>query len=430
MRAALWFLALFGTAVAIALFAGNNQGTVTLFWPPYRVDFSLNLVLLSLVVTMVVLHLALRGIVTLLDLPRQARFWRKQQKERAMHAALLDAVSYLVAGRYLRARKSAEAALAQERALSASTEPPPHAAQLTALSHLLVAESAQALQDKASRDTHLQLALETKWPGEVSQATHEGAQLYAARWALEDREPQEALSRLAELPHGVARRTLALRIKLKAERLASQSEQALDTARLLAKHRAFSADGARVMVRGLATEFISTAHDSSQLQRIWAGLTPSERAMPELAVQAAQRLVSLQGEGALARAWLLPIWEQMAANPLGFTERFGEQWRFKLVLALESTLGTLDAPWLARLEALQQNYPRLSDLQYLVGMACMQRQLWGKAQQLMAQATQGLNDAGLLRLAWKARAQLAVQRGDSQAALEAWQQAAQDDFST
>ena len=33
MRAALWFLALFGIAVAIALFAGNNQGTVTIFWP-------------------------------------------------------------------------------------------------------------------------------------------------------------------------------------------------------------------------------------------------------------------------------------------------------------------------------------------------------------------------------------------------------------
>ena len=46
MRAALWLLALFGIAVAIALFAGNNQGTVTLFWPPWRVDLSLNLVLL------------------------------------------------------------------------------------------------------------------------------------------------------------------------------------------------------------------------------------------------------------------------------------------------------------------------------------------------------------------------------------------------
>ena len=426
MRAALWFLALFGIAVAIALFAGNNQGTVTLFWPPYRVDLSLNLVLLVLVGLMVVLQLASRALTGLLDLPRQARFWRAQQKERAMHAALLDALSHLMAGRFLRARKAAESALAQERSLSFSGEPPPHAAQLTALSHLLVAESAQALQDKASREEHLKLALAFPGADAASQETREGAQLRAARWALEDREPQQALNWLAELPQGVARRTLALRIKLKAARLSGRSEQALETARLLAKHRAFSPDAARVMVRGLAIEFINSAHDSSQLQRVWASLSPSERDMPELAVQAGQRLLALQGDGAVARAWLLPVWEQMANDPVGFTERFGELWRVKLVRAVEATLDTLDAPWLARLEALQLKYPRLADLQYLVGMACMQRQLWGKAQQLMAQATQGLQDPGLLRSAWKTRALLAEQRGDAQAALEAWRQAAQD----
>ena len=48
MRAALWLIALFAVAVAAALFAGNNQGTVTLYWPPNRIDLSLNLVLLLL----------------------------------------------------------------------------------------------------------------------------------------------------------------------------------------------------------------------------------------------------------------------------------------------------------------------------------------------------------------------------------------------
>ena len=43
MRAALWFLALFGVAVAVALFAGNNEGTVTLLWSPYRIDLSHNM---------------------------------------------------------------------------------------------------------------------------------------------------------------------------------------------------------------------------------------------------------------------------------------------------------------------------------------------------------------------------------------------------
>ena len=120
MRAALWLLALFGIAVAIALFAGNNQGTVTLFWPPWRVDLSLNLVLVLLFAAFVFLHAVLRALSALFDLPRQAMRWRGQQKERAMHASLLDAMSHLLAGRFIRARKSAQAVLGQERTLEAS----------------------------------------------------------------------------------------------------------------------------------------------------------------------------------------------------------------------------------------------------------------------------------------------------------------------
>ena len=114
MRAALWLLALFGVAVAVALFAGNNQGTVTLFWPPYRVDLSLNLVLLLLLAAFLFLHAALGALSALFDLPRQALRWRTQQKERAMHAALLDDASgdpSAVTRDYLRESDSAGAPL-------------------------------------------------------------------------------------------------------------------------------------------------------------------------------------------------------------------------------------------------------------------------------------------------------------------------------
>jgi len=41
---------------------------------------------------------------------------------------------------------------------------------------------------------------------------------------------------------------------------------------------------------------------------------------------------------------------------------------------------------LARIESAQKANPRDATLQYLAGMACMKRQLWGKAQQLLTQA--------------------------------------------
>src|SRR5437762_3932884 len=142
MRAALWLLALFGIAVAVALFAGNNQGTVTLFWPPWRLDLSLNLVLLALVAAFVLLHVALGALAALFDMPRQALRWRTQQKERAMHGAMLDAISNLLAGRFIRARKAAEGALGQERTLAAGGHAPANGAQVRTLAHLLAAESA------------------------------------------------------------------------------------------------------------------------------------------------------------------------------------------------------------------------------------------------------------------------------------------------
>ena len=58
MRAALWLIGLFGMAVAAALFAGSNQGTVTLFWAPYRLDLSLNLAIAIIVLAFVLTTLA------------------------------------------------------------------------------------------------------------------------------------------------------------------------------------------------------------------------------------------------------------------------------------------------------------------------------------------------------------------------------------
>ena len=422
MRAALWFLALFGVAVASALFAGNNQGTVTLFLPPHRIDLSLNLVLVLLALGFATLYAALRGLAVLLQLPRQTRRWRLHQRERAMHGAMLDALVQLLAGRFLRARKMALETLAQEASLAHSRAALPHGRTLQALAHLVAAESSQLLQDHAQRDAHLQQALEQA-PAQGSPAERElreGIQLRAARWALDNREVDTALEWLASLPQGAARRTLALRARLKATRLAGHTQQALETARLLAKHRAFSDTAAHGIIAGLALELIHGTRDPAQLQHAWNALEPAERALPELAIAAAQHLAHLGGDSETVRQWLLPVWEQMVSAPGALSGHLA----LKLVRALESSLEGLDAPWLARIEAAAQANPRDTCLQYLAGIACLQRQLWGKAQQQLTQSTRQLQDASLRRSAWQHLAQLAERRGDAQAAAEAWKSAA------
>ena len=422
MRAALWFIALFGVAVALALFAGNNQGTITVFWPPYRIDLSLNMVLLILLGGFTVIHLALRALAALLDLPVQAGRWRSQQKERAMHVALLDGLSHLTAGRFIRARKAAEAAIAHEKTLVGTAEPLAHAVQVRALAHLIAAESAHSLQDRPARERHLQQALEQTAtnPSAPAQEAREGAQLRAASWALQDRDAPAALAWLEQLPQGASRRTMALRIRLRATRLAQQTQPALETARLLIKHRAFTASAAQSIVRGLSVELINQAHDVSQLLAVWHSLDANERAMPELAVHAAERLRLLGGDTTLARSWLLPAWEALSTRPGSLADAL----EIKLVRALEGSLSDVDPQWLARIESAQQLDPRDPLLQYLAGIACLRLQLWGKAQKLLEQAAARLPHESLRCRAWRALAELAEQRGDMEATALAWRNAA------
>ena len=423
MRAALWFLALFGMAVAIALFAGNNQGTITVFWPPYRVDLSLNLVVLLLALLFLTVHVALRALAALFAIPGHARAWRVQHQERAMHLALLDALSHLMAGRFIRARKAAELVLARESAMTRSGETLAYSGRLRALSHLLAAEGAQALQDKTAREEHFRQALEQASMRDA-QETREAVQLRAARWALEDHDAQGALQWLDQLAQGASRRTIALRLRLKAARMARQTRLALETARLLAKHRAFSEVAAQGLLRGLALELVLTAHDPDQLQTVWNQLDALERVMPEVALEAAQRMLKLGGDVELARTWLLPVWERMVTHPGALTD----SQRIHLIRVLESGFalasGTPEAAWLTRIEQAQMANPGDSALQYLAGVTCMRLQLWGKAQQLLKQSLPRLQDAGLERNAWVALAELAERRGDVVASVQAWQNAA------
>ena len=423
MRAALWFLGLFGVAVAIALFAGNNQGTITVFWPPFRLDLSLNLVVLLLGLFFLLLHVALRALAALFAMPGHARSWRIQHQERAMHVALLDALSHMMAGRFIRARKAAEVVLARESAMARSGEKLAYAGRLRALSHLLAAESAQSLQDKVAREDHLRQSLEQASRRDA-QETREGVQLRAARWALEDHDAQGALQWLNDLPQGAARRTLALRLRLQAARMAHQTQLALETARLLAKHRAFSEVTAPGILRSLALDLVLTAYDPDQLQTVWRQLEEAERLMPEVAIEASRRMLKVGGDIELARSWLLPVWERMLAQPGALTDAQ----RISLISALENSFslasGAPEAAWLTRIERAQMANPADASLQYLAGMTCMRLQLWGKAQQLLQQSLPRLKDNVLEKNAWVALADLADHRGDVVAATQAWKNAA------
>jgi HemY protein len=425
MRSVFWLLGLAAVAVALALLVGHNESTVTLFWPPYRFDVSFNFVLFCLIAGFVLLHAALLAIGLIRDLPQRAVRWRSQQVERSVVGSVMDALANQLSGRFVRAQSSAQQALDQLKTVPAGQWP--RREQLQVLAHLLAAESAHSLQNRERRDENLQAALSPEL-GKGAPDASEGALLRAVRWAVEDRDVDAARSRLAELPQGAGRRIQALRLKLRVARLGGATEEALETARLLAKHKAFSPEASRSIVRGLVLDALREAHDMAQLEAVWSRLDATERVVPELALAAARRgnqLVLQRGDApddetravaARLRSWLEPLWQGFdALEPL--------QQR-QLVVAFEPGLPRLDSAWLARLEQQQRLSPNNAFLQYLAGQACMHRQLWGKASQLLTQASHGLSDAALMRRTWRSLARLAEERGDEVAAQAAWKQAA------
>jgi HemY protein len=333
-------------------------------------------------------------------------------------------LTHFVAGRFIRARKAALVVLAREAALTQTGDPGTDAERLRVLAHLLAAESSQALQDRASRDQHFEQALLRSGRSQAA-GTRDSVLLRAVRWALEDRDATAALGWLAQLPSGVARRTVALRLRLKVARMAGQMDIALDTARLLIKHRAFSEVSAKGLLRSLAQEWLQSSYDLEQLKRAWETLEPNEQSLPEVACAATDKWLGLGGPTQTAFDWLLPVWQKMAKSPDALTP----DQKIMLVRVMENGLsaddGSLEAVWLSRIEQAQIAQPGDAVLQYLAGMACLHLRLWGKAQQLLTLALPRLDDSRLKARGWQAIAEMAQRQGDSGQVTEAWRQAAQ-----
>lgn len=163
MRSAIWLFLIFVAAVAAALFLGENRATVTLFWHPYRVDMSLNLVLLVLGSLFALLVLAMRTFASLRKVQQQTGLWRHQQRERGMHQALLTAFEQFIEGNHEKSLLLAEQAIGRAQKMQAVLDQAPQSKDHSAHhlveavlrnAHWLASESAHALNDIAKSDAH------------------------------------------------------------------------------------------------------------------------------------------------------------------------------------------------------------------------------------------------------------------------------------
>ena len=412
MRSVIWFVLLFGVAVVAASTLGANDGLVSVYAGTWRFDVSLNLFLLVLVGGCFALVSLIHAANRLIGLPERARLWRVARRERTAQAALRESLAQYFAGRYSRAKSAAQHALA----IQDDTPELKRDAEFSVLGLLLAAGSAHRLQDRKQRDEHLTRAFQLAQGQASARSAEEGARLMAAEWAIDDRDAQRSLQLLSDLPPGVVRRTQALRLKLQAARLGQQPQEALKTARLLVKHQGLSKAASQGLLRSLAFECLDTAHDIDQLRRTWQSLDAVDRRDNFVASRAALRAAQL-GSTDDARNWLRPGWERI--------EDTSDDERAALSYALVCAIDGIGADWLPRLESAQLAFPREAAVAHAVGTALAERQLWGKARQLLEIAAA---DASLpiaaKRRAWLTLARLAENEGQSDRAATSYRNAA------
>jgi HemY protein len=346
MRILFWFLLLAVAAVVAALAAKLNSGYALLVAPPYRVELSLNLLLILIGVGFFALYLGLRMIARTVQLPAQVRVWRRQQKQQRARTKLDSAIVALLEGRYGKAQQEAKEALAL-----------PHSSGLAAL------VAARAAIDMRQFDVA---------EGFLSRPETQATSLavprltLSAEIALEQGQPQEALRILESLKREAGLHTAALRLELRATQAARRFAGIPPLVEQLVKRGVFdSAQGEQVRIAAQREQLRALSNDAAGLRDAWSRLPETTRTQPPIARAAAQNFLQLGGDREAAEIVARSLERGWDSE---LVELYGECRLGDPTLQLEQA-----ERWLAA-------HNQDAALLRVLGTLCERRQLWGKAQ--------------------------------------------------
>jgi len=373
MRVLLWLVALMATAIGIAVTARFNPGNVVFFYPPHRIDMSLNLFVVLAVVLFVFVYWLLRALRATVSMPAKVAAYRQRKRERDGNKGLRDALKALFEGRFGHAEKAAMRA----------AELPENAG----LAALIGARAAHRMRQSARRDNWL--------AGIVNDNGLKTARLMTMTELLvDDHQPEAALDAVAELTASGQRHIHALQWSLKAQQQAKNWPEVLRLVRMLDKHKALH-PALSSRLRELAYEALLSdrTHDAESIQRVWSTIPTVDRVKPYIAARAAMALTA-RGLHDEARA------SAEDALRVAWDERVVRAYR-------DAAAGAGTPALLAQIEHCEtwmKERPTDAELALTLGSLCLKQKLWGKAQRYLEQA---LSDAGEPRMVREAHLKLA-----------------------
>ena len=375
MRIFLSLVILFAAAIGLAVGARFNPGNVVFFYPPYRVDLSLNLFIVLTALLFAVLFAIFNAIRSTQQMPQRVAAYRRDKREREGMRAMRDALKALFEGRFGHAEKAATRA----------AEAPDNAG----LSALIAARAAHRMGQPERRDAWL-----AKTQADPSLRT--ARLMTTIELSIDGHDPELALDALRELNSTGTRHIHALRLALKANQRAKNWPEVLRLVRMLDKRNAVHPALSR-RLRELAYEdLLSTqAHDIESLRRVIASIPAEDRVQPFVAIRAVS---ALNARG-------------LHDDARGIAEKaLAVEWDERLVRAYGDSAGAEGSPELLaqieRCEGWAQARPSDAELALTLGKLCLRQKLWGKAQRHLEQALSDTTEPETVREAHLKLAQL------------------------
>ncbi|WP_353152653.1 heme biosynthesis protein HemY [Herminiimonas fonticola] len=373
MRIFLWLIALFATAIGLAVVARFNPGNVVFFYPPYRIDLSLNFFLLLGVLLFFLIYLVLKTLRVAQRMPGRVAAYRRDKQERKGNQALRESLKAYFEGRFGHAEKAAMRA----------TESPENAG----LAALIAARAAHRMQQTERRDTWLATV-------EEDQTLKTARLMTAIELLVDERQPELALDVVKELNANGTRHIHALRMALKANQRAENWPEVLRLVRTLDKNNALHPTLSN-RLRELAYQDLlkNPSNDEEAIRNVWLSIPAEDRVKPFIAARAAEAFSKrgLQDEArAIVEKALAVEWDDRLLRA------------YRAAAAAEGTPALLGQ--IERCEEWAKKHPADPELALTLGTLCLRQNLWGKAQRQLEQA---LSDASGPRMLQEVHLKLA-----------------------
>lgn len=345
MKSLVWLIGLFTLAAAIALGARLNDGYVLLVVPPWRLEVSVNLALIVLLLSFVVAYGALRSLGALFALPAKVAAYRRQVAREKSFRVFQEAFRLLFEGRYGRALRKAR------EAWEGGAAP--------GLAALVAARAAQRMRRNDDQNF---------WLDEASRIDPE---VQAARWMLEaemhldNRDFEQALVALGHLQKSAGRHIAALRVELRARQGAGHWKDVLRIARQLEKRQALSTEIAAELKRKAHQQLLQERSSDTRALLGYLREVPAAEMHVRLARAAAKALLGLDARDEAASV---------------IEAQLDREWDAELVALYGHCDGVQATERIARAEKWLLSHADDAILLLALARLCLARRLWGKAQ--------------------------------------------------